>query len=74
MCNCINVQGWKVPERLLAETLQFRPSAAEGPELNPVEVSRQRLLELEAAIERRYLKPPLAGGRIATMRSVQTLG
>lgn len=27
--------------------------------LNPVEIAKDRLLSLESAIERRYLKPPL---------------
>jgi hypothetical protein len=49
-----------VPDRPLVDTLRFRPSCLEEGEefhpgaLNTVEVSRSRLLQLEAAIERRY--------------------
>jgi hypothetical protein len=51
-----------VPDRALVDTLRFRPSCLEeaGEEaeedpaiLNTLEVARTRLLELEAAIERR---------------------
>lgn len=52
-----------MPDRPLVDTLSFRPSCEEPLEndtrLDPVEVARQRLLELELAIERRYLKAPL---------------
>ena len=52
-----------MPDRPLVDTLSFRPSCEEALEndtrLDPVEVARQRLLELELAIERRYLKAPL---------------
>eukprot|EP00092_Neocalanus_flemingeri_P068100 GFUD01083168.1.p1 GENE.GFUD01083168.1~~GFUD01083168.1.p1 ORF type:complete len:2042 (+),score=445.04 GFUD01083168.1:252-6377(+) len=58
-----SMQGWKMPDRPLVDTLSFRPSCEEPLEddtrLDPVEVARQRLLELELAIERRYLKAPL---------------
>jgi len=59
----MQVPGWKMPDRPLVDTLSFRPSCEEPLEndtrLDPVEVARQRLLELELAIERRYLKAPL---------------
>jgi len=49
-----------VPDRALVDTLRFRPSCLEEEEaeedpaiLNTLEVARTRLLELEAAIERR---------------------
>jgi hypothetical protein len=51
-----------VPDRALVDTLRFRPSCLEAGEeaqeedpaiLNTLEVARTRLLELEAAIERR---------------------
>jgi len=54
------LQGWKVPDRSLVDTLLFRPSCLEeGEEADPtaansLEAARTRLLELEAAIERRY--------------------
>lgn len=46
------------------EGAAFRPSCmpAEGEygsTKNPVELAKDRLMSLEAAIERRYLKPPL---------------
>ena len=67
-------QGWKIPDRLLADTLQFRPSCETGSDdregLNTVEVSKQRLLELEAAIERRYLKAPLGASKTASIQNI----
>lgn len=45
----MQVKGWKVPNR-------------EAEEVNPdqaVPLAKERLAALEAAIERRYLKPPL---------------
>ena len=52
-----------MPDRPLVDTLSICPSCEEALEndtrLDPVEVARQRLLELELAIERRYLKAPL---------------
>ncbi len=51
-----------MPDRALVDTLRFRPSCLEAGEeeaeedpaiLNTLEVARTRLLELEAAIERR---------------------
>ena len=73
-----NVQGWKVPDRLLSDTLKLRPSCEEDAENDPesvnvVEVCRQRLLELEAAVERRYLKAPLGNSRIASLQSIAAL-
>lgn len=58
----MQVPGWRIPDRALADTLVFRPSCeeeGEGLRLDPVKVAREKLLELEAAIERRYLKAPL---------------
>jgi len=58
-------KGWKVPGRATTEEgVSFRPSCmpAEGEyekKKNPVELAKDRLMSLEAAIERRYLKPPL---------------
>ena len=53
-----------MPDRPLVDTLRFRPSCLEEGEEeeedpttttnNTLEVARSRLLELEAAIERRY--------------------
>jgi len=36
-----------------------KKSSSTPPATNPIEEARQRLLELEMAIERRYLKAPL---------------
>ena len=61
--NCF--QGWKVPPRASTdESIKFRASCV-SPENNdderqdPVAIAKERLASLEAAIERRYLKPPL---------------
>ncbi|XP_059099037.1 bromodomain adjacent to zinc finger domain protein 2B-like [Tigriopus californicus] len=60
----MQVPGWKLPNRPDIETRSFRPSCepVSGPNdkrADPIEEARQRLLELEANIERRYLKAPL---------------
>lgn len=62
----MQVKGWKVPSRATSEEgFVFRPSCLDGhveegdERVNPVTVAKDRLLCLEAAIERRYLKPPL---------------
>ena len=62
-------QGWKVPNKGDIDKRKFRPSClpknAETDKIfgkdaaNPVEEARDRLLSLEGAIERRYLKAPL---------------
>ncbi|XP_044739668.1 uncharacterized protein LOC123301018 isoform X4 [Chrysoperla carnea] len=46
----MQIKGWRVPSR--DDEIVFQG-------MHPVEVAKQRLLSLEAAIERRYLKPPL---------------
>nr|CAD7588559.1 unnamed protein product [Timema genevievae] len=61
----MQVKGWKVPQRATTEEgAIFRPSCLpkEGESdsrLDPVLLAKERLMCLEAAIERRYLKPPL---------------
>lgn len=51
----MQVKGWKIPSR-------SGPSDSEDGEneaKSAVEIAKERLIALEAAIERRYLKPPL---------------
>jgi hypothetical protein len=79
----MQVPGWKLPNRPDIETRKFQPScdflAAEekGEKLDtkagddPVAEARERLLELEGAIERRYLKAPL--GHSNAEVSLQTI-
>lgn len=45
----MQIKGWKIPSR---EGVDFDSIQA-------VSIAKERLLSLEAAIERRYLKPPL---------------
>merc|ERR1712102_97176 len=62
-------------DRPLIDNLEFRASCeAEQPGggLDPVEVGRSRLLELEAAIERRYLKAPLGFSHEVTLKKITT--
>lgn len=49
----MQVKGWRVPSR------SAEAEVPPGNKLPAVETSKQRLISLEAAIERRYLKPPL---------------
>ncbi|XP_065342167.1 bromodomain adjacent to zinc finger domain protein 2B-like isoform X13 [Cloeon dipterum] len=61
----MQVKGWKVPPRASTdETIQFRascltPDDEDEERQDPVMIAKERLADLEAAIERRYLKPPL---------------
>ena len=67
----MQVPGWKVPNKDDIDDRKFRPACLYnlgqvdlndeyGPEAtNPVEEARERLLDLEMNIERRYLKAPL---------------
>ena len=60
---CFN-QGWKLPARATTEmNLVFRSVCEAVDEdderVNPIELARERLLAIEEAIERRYLKAPL---------------
>merc|ERR1712173_294055 len=71
----LSVPGWKIPDKPLVDSLSFRPSclAVEGDgdtRLNPVKVAKERLLELENAIERRYLKAPLGQTKDATLQHI----
>lgn len=54
----MQVKGWRIPSR----SSSF-DSSGEGnckkSKLEPIEIAKQRLISLESAIERRYLKPPL---------------
>ena len=70
----MQVPGWVMPDRPLVDTLVFRSSCEEkldnDDRLDAVEVVRQRLTELEAAIERRYLKAPLGFSQEVTLKKI----
>lgn len=55
----MQVKGWKLPPRAGTEEAEELEKLHEMEQISAVEQARQRLLSLEAAIERRYLKPPL---------------
>ncbi|XP_032687081.1 bromodomain adjacent to zinc finger domain protein 2B-like isoform X5 [Odontomachus brunneus] len=55
----MQVKGWKLPPRAGTEEADEIEKLNEMEKISAVEQARQRLLSLEAAIERRYLKPPL---------------
>lgn len=55
----MQVKGWKLPPRAGTEEAEEIEKVNEMEQISAVEQARQRLLSLEAAIERRYLKPPL---------------
>ncbi|XP_036140544.1 bromodomain adjacent to zinc finger domain protein 2B isoform X5 [Monomorium pharaonis] len=55
----MQVKGWKLPPRAGTEEAEEIDKLNEMEKISAVEQARQRLLSLEAAIERRYLKPPL---------------
>ena len=58
-------QGWKLDPKIGSEESKVKliprwqkPETEE--EQYPLEVAKQRLLQMESRIERRYLKPPLS--------------
>lgn len=55
----MQVKGWKLPPRTGSDEADELDKIHEVDQVSAVEQARQRLLSLEAAIERRYLKPPL---------------
>ncbi|XP_058795968.1 bromodomain adjacent to zinc finger domain protein 2B-like isoform X2 [Phymastichus coffea] len=55
----MQIKGWKLPPRAGTEEAEELEKLHELEKISAVEQARQRLLSLEAAIERRYLKPPL---------------
>ena len=72
----MQVPGCLMLDRPLIDNLEFRASCESEEEagggLDPVEVGRSRLLELEAAIERRYLKAPLGFSQEVTLKKITT--
>lgn len=71
----MQVPGCLMLDRPLIDNLEFRASCEaedSGKGLDPVEVGRSRLLELEAAIERRYLKAPLGFSQEVTLKKITT--
>lgn len=52
----MQVKGWKIPNR---SNFENDESNTKRQKIDPIETSKQRLIALESAIERRYLKPPL---------------
>ncbi|XP_011265731.1 bromodomain adjacent to zinc finger domain protein 2B isoform X14 [Camponotus floridanus] len=55
----MQIKGWKLPPRAGTEEAEEIEKLNEMEKISAVEQARRRLLSLEAAIERRYLKPPL---------------
>lgn len=55
----MQIKGWKLPPRAGTEEAEEIEKLNELEKISAVEQARRRLLSLEAAIERRYLKPPL---------------
>ena len=79
----MQVKGWKLPARATTEmNLSFRTAVRDSvsedddhddqddPRVNPIHLAKDRLLKIEAAIERRYLKAPLGHRYVHTHTSV----
>jgi len=70
----MQVKGWKLPPRATAEmNLVFRTTGDDSPEDNrvdPIQMAKERLLSVELAIERRYLKAPLGQNKGDLVQSV----
>ncbi|XP_057373680.1 bromodomain adjacent to zinc finger domain protein 2B-like [Daphnia carinata] len=73
----MQIKGWKLPPRATAEMdLKFRTpgdSSSDDDEderINPIYLAKERLLSVELAIERRYLKAPLGQSKGDLVQSV----
>ena len=79
----MQVPGWKVPNKEDVDKRTFRPACLYnegevdlkdeyGPEAtNPVEEARERLMDLELNIERRYLKAPLGSANKVNLQTIE---
>lgn len=54
----MQVKGWRIPSRSNSSEGSFEGNSRKS-KSDVIEIAKQRLLALESAIERRYLKPPL---------------
>ena len=78
----MQVPGWRVPNNGEIDSRSFRPACLYntnsvdlkdeyGPEAtNPVEEARERLIDLELNIERRYLKAPLGSNANINLQTI----
>jgi hypothetical protein len=75
----MQVKGWKLPARATSEmNLKFRTPGDtssdydddEDERVNPIQLAKERLLSVELAIERRYLKAPLGQSKGDLVQSV----
>ena len=72
----MQVKGWKLPPRATSEmNLKFRTAGQDQEEeederVNPIYLAKDRLLSVELAIERRYLKAPLGQSKGDLVQSV----
>ncbi|XP_076092081.1 bromodomain adjacent to zinc finger domain protein 2A-like isoform X8 [Mytilus galloprovincialis] len=70
----LQVKGWKVPQRISDESDiklvdRFHENLKEN-EKYPLDVAREKLINLEPNIERRYLKPPLCKNQQINMANI----
>ncbi|XP_059475219.1 bromodomain adjacent to zinc finger domain protein 2B-like isoform X2 [Neocloeon triangulifer] len=74
----MQIKGWKVPPRVSTDSsVSFRasclpPEDEDDERQDPVLIAKERLADLEAAIERRYLKPPLGTSSELSLTNMQT--
>ncbi|KAK4015486.1 hypothetical protein OUZ56_030463 [Daphnia magna] len=73
----MQIKGWKLPPRATSEmNLKFRTPGDSSSDdddderVNPIQLAKERLLSVELAIERRYLKAPLGQSKGDLVQSV----
>jgi hypothetical protein len=59
----MQVKGWKLPSRATSDD-------DDDERVNPIQLAKERLLSVELAIERRYLKVPLGQSKGDLVQSV----
>ncbi|XP_053408583.1 bromodomain adjacent to zinc finger domain protein 2B-like isoform X2 [Mercenaria mercenaria] len=73
----LQIKGWKLAPKTFSEESEVRiiprgEMKKDENDLYPVEAAKERLLQLESNVERRYLKPPLSKAHRISLNSMST--
>ncbi|XP_060551894.1 uncharacterized protein LOC132713351 isoform X3 [Ruditapes philippinarum] len=73
----LQIKGWKLAPKTFSEESEVRIIPRGSPkkdenDLYPVEAAKERLLQLESNVERRYLKPPLSKAHRISLNSMSS--
>ncbi|XP_033098027.1 bromodomain adjacent to zinc finger domain protein 2B-like isoform X3 [Anneissia japonica] len=68
----MQVKGWTLPEKISNQKCISSREQAELSNSNLLEIAKNRLLELEKSVERRYIKPPLSRNQPVSLLCVKS--